>query len=157
MDEDVVVRLSRSEDAEALALLAGQLGYPCRTEELRPRMAAYLGAEDRAIVVAEVGGRVVAWASMEIVAHFYLEPRVEISGFVVDAAHRSQGIGGKVMAFIEAWTATAGHGLLRLKTNSVRKDAHRFYERLGFSVVKDQLVYEKSVAPEPLGSAGRRP
>jgi GNAT superfamily N-acetyltransferase len=154
MDNDVAIRLCRSEDAAALAELAGQLGYPCRSEDASLRMVGYMEAEDRAIVVAEVEGRVVAWASLEVLGHFYIEPRVEISGFVVDAAHRSQGIGGKVMAFIEAWAASKGYGLLRVRTNSIRKDAHRFYERQGFAREKEQLVYEKPVAPGRLGPAG---
>lgn len=145
MEYAVNVRNARVEDYPYLAELATQLGYPCKAEEVKARIESYIGKADKAIIVAETDGKVVGWASVEVVDHFYLAPFVEISGFVVDEAYRSTGIGAKIMGAAERWVGERGLAVLRLKTNVLRKDAHRFYEKLGFEKTKEQYVYVKKV------------
>jgi GNAT superfamily N-acetyltransferase len=145
MEATAIIRKCRAEDYADLSDLASQLGYPCEAEEVKKRIERYLCGEDRAIIVAEIEGNVVGWASLDVVDHFYLEPFVEISGFIVDRDHRSLGIGKRIMDEIEAWTKERGYALLRLKTNIKRKDSHRFYERLGFERTKEQFVYAKKI------------
>jgi hypothetical protein len=50
-----------------------------------------------------------------------------------------------MVAAAEAWVLERGLAMLRLKTNAARKDAHRFYERMGFENVKEQIVYVKKL------------
>ena len=45
---------------------------------------------------------------------------------------RSQGIGAQLMAECEARARAAGCTIIQLTTDRSRKDAHRFYERLGY-------------------------
>lgn len=140
---DLSVRSAGLGDAERLAELAGQLGYPCAAGDVEGRMRSYLGSDDRVILVAEAAGRVVGWLSLAVTRHFYVSPFVEVSGFVVDEDYRGSGIGGRLMGEAEAWTRGRGLSVLRLKTNVVRTRAHRFYERLGFVRSKQQFVYGK--------------
>ncbi len=51
----------------------------------------------------------------------------------VAAGLRGQGIGAALMRDAEDQARAAGCGLLQLTTNKARPDAHRFYERLGFT------------------------
>ncbi|SLM18483.1 Acetyltransferase family protein (fragment) [uncultured spirochete] len=37
---------------------------------------------------------------------------------------------------------------MRLKTNIVRVEAHRFYENMGFERTKTQYTYVKKLAPD---------
>lgn len=144
-ERDVTVRPARAADCEQLALLAGQLGYPNKAEDVKKRMERYLDSTERIILVAETSGRLVGWMSMDVVRLFYHEPYVEISGFVVDETFRSRGIGGSLIAEAEAWAENTGCDVLLLRTNVVRKDAHRFYERYGFHLKKQQRVYVKAL------------
>jgi GNAT superfamily N-acetyltransferase len=48
----------------------------------------------------------------------------------------------------ERWTAEKGLSVLRLKTNVIRVDAHRFYENMGFERTKTQYTYVKQLAPD---------
>lgn len=51
----------------------------------------------------------------------------------VDSAHRSNGVGGAMMRWVTDTAAPMiGAGLVQLTSDNARKDAHRFYERLGF-------------------------
>ena len=59
--------------------------------------------------------------------------RVKVESVKVKAARRSSGIGGRMMAHAEEVAGTRGAAAMELTSNKTRKDAHRFYERLGFS------------------------
>ncbi len=143
----LIIRSARLEDSAALATLSEQLGYPANAAEVKTRLPRYIGAPERRVIVAELDGKVIGWTSIEIVDHFYIEKFAEISGFVVDAAHRSRGVGHALMAEAERWTSEMGLPGLRLKTNVVRVDAHRFYEGMGFERTKTQYTYVKKLAP----------
>jgi GNAT superfamily N-acetyltransferase len=137
------VRDATVRDAEALARLAGQLGYACDAAAVRSRLAKYRGARDERVIVVEAGDEVAGWTSAALVDHFYIEAYVEISGFVVDESRRGQGLGRALMAEVERWAREHDQRLVRLRANVVRAGAHRFYERLGFERKKEQYVFEK--------------
>ena len=145
MPNSIRIRNFIAYDSPTLAELATQLGYPCSIEIARSRVGTYIGNPNRTVIVAEVDGRVIGWTSLDVVEHFYVEPQVEISGFIVDKEYWSLGIGEKLMKRVETWVKTHGQSRLRLYTNSIRKDAHRFYERLGFEKKKESYVYEKEI------------
>jgi uncharacterized protein YbbK (DUF523 family)/GNAT superfamily N-acetyltransferase len=139
------IRMAEAADAAGLARLSWQLGYPCSAAELAPKLDRHLGREDRAVLVAELDGEVVGWASLELVERIYLESHVEITAFVVDERWRGRGFGGLIMDGILRWTAAKGLGLVRLKSNAARKDAHRFYESHGFVWTKESYAFEKRI------------
>jgi GNAT superfamily N-acetyltransferase len=143
---DLVIRSARLEDSPALARLAAQLGYPTTDSEVKARLPRYLDSDNARVIVAEYRGEVVGWTSVEIVDHFYIDKHVEISGFVVDAEQRGRGIGHMLMREAERWTIEKGLSILRLKTNVLRVDAHRFYEHMGFERTKTQYTYVKKLA-----------
>jgi len=51
----------------------------------------------------------------------------------------------------EAWAVEQGCSIVRLWSSDARTDAHRFYERLGYSHIKTQYSFVKA-----LDSDGRR-
>ncbi len=58
--------------------------------------------------------------------------RAQIDGVRVDTRHRGQGIGEALTRNAIDLAREAGCGLVQLTTDKSRRDAHRFYERLGF-------------------------
>jgi len=145
MKDQITIRTARAEDAPILSKLAAQLSYPCNEGDVRSRIQQSAGLEDEDVLVAEKEGMVVAWTSVKVVRHFYLDPFVEISGFVVDETCRSQGVGGKLMEAAALWVKNKGYHTLRLKANVTRKDAHRFYENNGFKRTKEQYVFVRAI------------
>jgi GNAT superfamily N-acetyltransferase len=145
--ENLIIRGSGIGDCPRLAELAAQLGYPCTASEVRARLPGCLANAARSVLVAELEHRVVGWTSLEVIDRFYVPRYAEISGLVVDEECRGRGIGRMLMEKAESWARSKGCGLLRLKTNSIRKEAHRFYEHLGFEKSKEQFVYAKSMVP----------
>lgn len=63
--------------------------------------------------------------------------RGTIESVHVSPAHRSKGVGGAMMQFAIERCRARGCGLVQLTSNKDRIDAHRFYERLGFSKSHD--------------------
>ncbi|HWR11949.1 MAG TPA: GNAT family N-acetyltransferase [Rectinemataceae bacterium] len=143
--DSTIIRDATGEDAGSLADLAAQLGYPSSAESIRSRLGKYADNPDERVLAAELDGRVVGWTSVGVVDHFYTPVYVEISGFVVDGKHRSAGIGAALMGQVKEWAKAKGVGIVRLRANVVRVDAHRFYEREGFTKVKEQFTFETKV------------
>lgn len=59
--------------------------------------------------------------------------RCTIEGVHVSPEHRNKRIGEKMMAWAVEMAKQRGCAMVQLTSNKKRTDAHRFYERLGFS------------------------
>ncbi len=77
------------------------------------------------------------------------EAFVWIGGLVVDRGSRNQGIGRRLLAHAEEWAAQQGCAVVRLSSNEKRIEAHAFYQRAGYTILKTQYSFAKSV-----GAAG---
>ena len=135
------IREATASDAAALAALSTQLGYPAQPDEAVERLAA-LGPAS-AVLVAEENGAVLGWIHVCGVRFFQSPPFAEIGGLVVDEAARGRGVGKLLVEAAVRWAAEQGYGKLRVRSNVVREDAHRFYEREGFQRVKTQAVFDR--------------
>jgi GNAT superfamily N-acetyltransferase len=142
------IRLARLEDAEALAPLCGQLGYPSTAEEVLERLRRILADPLQAVYVAEIEGpRLVGW--IHVFPHLTVEsdPCAELGGLVVEERHRGRGVGGRLMEQAEKWARERGYRALTLRSNVLRARAHAFYERLGYASPKSQRVFSKRLGP----------
>jgi GNAT superfamily N-acetyltransferase len=148
MLHDLLIRDAVSEDSIQLAELAAQLGYPCSYTDVQLSIQRYLNSTTARIVVASYNGRVVGWASLEYIEHFYIDPYVDITGFVVDEKHRNLGIGKAMLYEIEKWTRMKSVKIIRLKSNKKRIEAHEFYKKNGFEIVKEQYAFMKNIEQE---------
>ena len=59
--------------------------------------------------------------------------RMQVEAVRVHEAHRSAGLGGGMMRWAVEDARRRGCALVQLTSDKSRVDAHRFYERLGFS------------------------
>lgn len=135
-------------DVTALADLATQLGYPCTPGQMAVRMEMLSGRSGNGVLVAENEGRVVGW--LHVSGMYFLESPAfaEVLGLVVDKDHRGQGIGKQLLDAAVRWAAEHGYDKLRVRSNLIREDAHRFYEREGFRRVKTQVVLDRGLKEE---------
>ena len=98
------------------------------------------------VFVAELtGGQIVGWIGTFIYRSMEAEARAEVSGLVVDARMRSQGIGQRLLERAEDWAREKGCRIIGLRSNVVRERAHAFYERQGYQHTKTQRSYRKSL------------
>ena len=139
----MIIREATAADAAALAALSTQLGYPAQPGEAAERLAA-LGPEG-AVLVAEADGAVLGWIHVCGIRFFQSPPFAEVGGLVVDEAARGKGVGKLLVEAGAHWAAERGYRKLRVRSNVVREDAHRFYEREGFRRVKTQAVFDRGL------------
>ena len=137
------IRQAIASDAAALAALSTQLGYPSTAEEIAGRLDVLGGRPGNGVLVAEDGSGVVGW--LHVSGMYLLESPsfAEVLGLVVDEAHRGKGIGKQLLDDAARWAADRGFDRLRVRSNVIREDAHRFYEREGFRRTKTQVVLDR--------------
>ena len=141
----VRVRRPAAADAARIAELSGVLGYPVDARDMSERLAHLLARNDNAVFVAEDALGVVGW--IHGAEHELLEVgrRCEILGLVVDPSVRRGGAGRALMFAIEQWAASRGVPQMSVRSNIARVESHPFYERLGYTRVKTQHSYRKSL------------
>lgn len=148
------IRRAQIDDAEDLARLSGELGYPAVEEELRRRLEELAGRPEHAVFVAESvsagrgGGEVVGWIHVGVSYHLESDTFAELLGLVVAGSQRSSGVGATLVSEAEAWARERGVAELRVRSNVVRERAHQFYLRQGFLKVKTQAVFSKRLERE---------
>ncbi|WP_295045973.1 GNAT family N-acetyltransferase [uncultured Paracoccus sp.] len=129
----------RDEVPAVVALLADDiLG---RTRE-GGDMATYLAAFDamqrqdgNMLIVGLLDDRIVACYQLLLIPGLSATAslRAQIEAVRVASDLRGRGIGASLIADAEARARTAGCGQMQLTTNRTRVDAHRFYDRTGFT------------------------
>jgi len=140
----VTIRRVVPGDAEAVAELNGQLGYPATVEETRQRIEALDGQNGvRAVLVACLGDEVSGWVDVALSFHLQSPEYALIGGLVVKDGMRGLGIGRRLCEEAEAWGREKGVLRIRVTSRSTRTDAHRFYLRDGYAEVKTSRVFEK--------------
>ena len=142
----VRVRTAGAADADAVADLSTQLGYPTTGPEVAGRLRLLLSSPEQAVLVAEDSdGAVVGW--LHACVHHFIggEPYAEIAGLVVHERHRGGGIGRLLMTEAERWAARRGLKTVNVRSRVERALAHRFYEDLGYGCVKQQQVFRKTL------------
>jgi GNAT superfamily N-acetyltransferase len=140
------VRLAAKNDAEALALLAGDLGYPSTSAQVRERLGGVEGDPRHATFVAVArSGEIVGWIELAENRSLAHDARAEITGLVVDSAHRGEGVGRLLVERGEVWARERGLGAIGVRSNVTRDGAHAFYLGLGYAVAKSQKVFRKAL------------
>ena len=129
----------RADVPAIVAMLADDvLGKGREVDDLSRYLDAFEAMErenNNTVYVGEQDGRVVATYQLTIISGLSLSAsrRAQIEAVRVDALLRGQGAGAALIADAEERARLAGAKLMQLTTNASRKDAHRFYERLGYA------------------------
>lgn len=140
------MRTARIEDADRVAALSLQLGYPATPVEVRERLALILGDDRHALYVAkEIDGEVVGFVHVYVTPLVEVEAQAEIGGLVVHETHRGRSVGRLLMEEAERWAREKGCKTVVVRSNVVREGAHAFYRALGYAPVKRQLVFRKAL------------
>lgn len=130
-------------DMGSVQLLMEQLGYCLTTSELERNIDA-IRQKGGEVIVAESGGDVVGCISVLLDARLAEGVYAEIVSLVVLEKCRGEGIGKALVERAEEW-AKNRVVKIRVRANSVRKEAHSFYKSLGYTEVKTQKVLTKVV------------
>jgi ribosomal protein S18 acetylase RimI-like enzyme len=130
----ITVRRATLDDAAAVAALVTELGYPATAADVIDRVQRALHSQTSFLLLAQSGEDVIGLISAELVPYFPNGTVVcRVTALVVAAQHRGRGLGEKLMAHVTDFAREHGCAGIELTSAHHRVDAHRFYERLGFS------------------------
>ncbi len=128
---------TRADVPDLMALLEEDWIDLAATPDLATMQAAFDAMQavgNTRAYLGEKAGEVVATYQLSILTEFSLTApvRAQIEGVRVRGDLRGQGIGALLVADAEARAQAAGATMMQLTSNAIRKDAHRFYVRLGY-------------------------
>jgi GNAT superfamily N-acetyltransferase len=115
-------------------------------DEVAAKYRAAIASEDQLVLVAENDGETVgmAYAEARTPSRFSDERALELSGVVVRADVRGQGVGRALVAEAARFATERGIPWVELKTFSPNQGAMDFWESLGFTPRVVQLTSSAS-------------
>ena len=131
-DPTVTIRPAETSDAEAIAALFTDEGYPAGPSDIVERMARF-GSEHSRVIVAEHEGALLGFIALHAIPRFEHEDRIlRVLALVVDAGARERGVGRRLMTEAERIAGELGAAFVEVTAGHHRPDAFRLYESLGY-------------------------
>lgn len=130
-------------DLKMVRHLMHELGYPMDENDLLFNLDL-IQKREGIILVAVVDGNTVGCISVLINAGLAEGLFGEITSLVVLKEFRGFGIGKKLIEHAENWLQPKVKKI-RIRANSIRLDAHRFYKSLGYKEIKTQISFLKII------------
>ena len=133
-DVDLCIRAAEASDAAALADLMTQLGYPTRASEMEMRMETILTNKNYATFVAVNKGKVCGMiGTFTCYSYEHNSPSGRILALVVSEKMRGRGVGSALVAAAEKDLAQRNIRRVAVNTRFERKEAHEFYDKIGYT------------------------
>ena len=137
----IKIRVLVEEDYKSITELSNQLGSKINSETVRNQILNILGNTDHFAFVAEKDKEIVGYIHCFEAIRLTTKPFIEISGLVISDRERRNGIGSKLVKYVEKEVAIGKK--LRVRCNAKRQLAHKFYYGLNYVLKKDQKIFEK--------------
>jgi GNAT superfamily N-acetyltransferase len=142
----VRIRTAEKRDAEAIAELCAQLGYPSTAGQILERLRKLLPREEHAVFVAAAQDEAVTgWAHVSVQHLVEVDTRAEVNGLVVSEGRRGRGTGRLLLQTAEEWARAHGCHSMFVRSNVIRERAHGFYLREGYEHHKLQKAFRKKL------------
>ncbi|MBP2651908.1 MAG: putative acetyltransferase, family [Firmicutes bacterium] len=131
----MIIRNMEEKDLNDVAILYESLsGKKSNIENMANKFALINSNASYNVAVAEDSGKIVGTA-MGIICHNMmadLNSFLVIEAFIVDEAHRRQGIGKNILLYLENKAKSCGCSYIILISGELRTDAHKLYTHLGY-------------------------
>jgi len=132
MINQIEMRKATTADADAIAGLLDQLGYPTTSAQVPARLDRLAGGGRATVLVAQQEDRVVGLATVHMLSVLNRNRDVAwLTALVVDASARKSGVGRALVEAVESFARQAGCERLSVTTHEHLTDAHKFYLRVG--------------------------
>ena len=131
----LLIRSCEPDDFRSIFDLFKQL-WPSLELDYAALYAVYeraLSSATQQLIVGVQEDRIVGFCSLTLKNNFWKAGRIgNVDELVVDENYRGQGIGKKLISRIEEIATTNQCKQIELDSSFHRKEAHRFYERIGY-------------------------
>ena len=131
-DTTLTLRPVTADDAEAIAALFTDEGYPAGPSDIEERLGRFRSDYSQ-VVVAEHEGAVLGFIALHAMPRFEPDDRIiRVLALVVDAGARERGVGGALMGEAERIGRELGAAFIEVTAGHQRPDAFRLYESIGY-------------------------
>ena len=128
----ITLRPATSGDAEPIAALFTDEGYPAGPSDIETRLTRF-APPDGGVVVAEHEGAILGFVAYHVIPRFeHGDVIVRILALVVDAGARERGVGRQLIGDVERIGASLDAAFVELTAGHHRPDARHLYESLGY-------------------------
>ncbi len=125
-------------DADDVARLLSELGYPCDIDDAAERIDAILANDRQALLLARRDGAVVGLIALDFMYYLPLGTTTcRVTALVVTPTAQGLGIGRQLLKEAERRARAGGAARIELSSGSQRTEAHAFYRACGY---KDSSV-----------------
>ena len=128
----VTLRPAEPRDAEAIAALFTEEGYPAGPSDIVARLERFSSPHSR-VIVADLDGEVLGFVCFHALPRFEHDDRIiRILALVVDPAARERGVGHRLMESAEEAGRELGAAFIEVTAGHHRPEARRLYEALEY-------------------------
>ncbi len=132
--DNVDLRNASLMDADDVAVLLSDLGYPCEREDASERIHAIIANDRQALVLARHDGAVCGLIALDFMYYLPLGTTTcRITAMVVTPDAQGRGLGRQLLREAERRARVGGAARLEITSGSQRADAHAFYRACGYS------------------------
>jgi GNAT superfamily N-acetyltransferase len=125
-------------DADDVARLLSELGYPCEIDDAVERIDAIATNDRQALVLARRDGAVCGLIALDFMYYLPLGTiTCRVTALVVTPTAQGLGIGRQLLKEAERRARAGGASRIELTSGSQRTEAHAFYRACGY---KDSSV-----------------
>ena len=142
-----MIRTVQVKDAGQIRDLCHQaLGYDSTLETVATQIEKFnLPDSDHFCFVCEEDqtGHILGYVEAEVYESLYSDAGLNVLGLAVFPSAQGRGIGRQLMERVEELAKSKHYAFIRLNSASHRKEAHLFYERIGYEGNKTQKRFLK--------------
>jgi GNAT superfamily N-acetyltransferase len=131
-DTALTIRPAAETDAETIASLFTDEGYPAGPSDIVERLTRFASDHSR-VLVAEHDEALLGFIALHALPRFEHDDRIlRVLALVVDAGARERGVGRALMAEAERIGVELGAAFIEITAGHHRPEARRLYESLGY-------------------------
>lgn len=128
----VLLRPAAATDAERIAALFTDEGYPAGPSDIVSRLERFASPYSQ-VIVAELDGELLGFVAFHALPRFEHDDRiVRILALVVDVGVRDRGVGRLLMGEAERAGREMGAAFIEVTAGHHRPDARQMYEAIGY-------------------------
>lgn len=131
-DPTIELRPALPADADAIAALFTDEGYPAGPSDIVERLARF-DSDYSVVRVASIAGEVVGFVAVHVLPRFEHSDRIaRVLALVVDPGVRERGLGHALMSEAERIARETGCAFIEVTAGHHRPDALQLYELMGY-------------------------
>lgn len=121
-------------DADDVAALLTELGYPCDRGDALERIASIIDNDRQVLVIARLDGVAAGMMALDFMYYLPLGTHTcRVTALVVTPEAQGRGLGRQLLREAERRARAGGAARIELASGSQRTDLHAFYQACGYS------------------------